>query len=334
MRAFFSFHGLNLVIETPYDNVFDQYSRSFRAFRVDEPTEGQPTLVYQVAPFDDPTGLHDVAPSRVGADGTLLWTPLPKVKLLIDGLTDRRTVIRQTRYHRRIYSDFLQVAIRMKFAQMDRTYQHCASITKDGNGVLLPAFGNVGKTTLSYKLFASGFDYMGDDETVFAPDGTIGAVPTELGLYYTTIKRNDIQLSDEQMREAFFKYLVSKVPQRFIYTSVKVHPEEILNPGVNPQTVTTSDAKLLFFLERGPNVVEEGDVDRIVKKMLSSTYYKQYEVARGLLYSYMSIDDDFDLVDIESQERDRLRESLSDVDCYRLQFNDFDFALEEIRSRV
>lgn len=330
----FHIHGLNIKLTTPHRRVAERYSRSFPHFETDELQDDGPTLEYHVGDFDPPDGLESVAPDRYGRHRTLLWHPFPKAKLLVRDLTQDTCVVKQSRLHQLLFSEVFQPVLRMLWALQGKTYQHCASVSKGEKGVLLPGFGNIGKTTLTYKLFKRGFDYMGDDETVFAPSGDIFAFPNEIGLYHTTITQNGIQLSRRKMWESRAKYLVSKLPQKWIYTSVKVHPWEIQNPDVNPSVVTESTAEHLFLLERGDDQLQPVDVDEVIRKTTSSTLYKEHEAVRGLLYAYASVDPAFDPVDLHQGEKEVLRLALADVSCHRLTFRSFDFAVESIADTI
>ncbi len=337
MRDQYCIHGLNLEIKSPYKTILNEYRRSLTLFKADDLSSNSPTLRYYIGDFTSPDELTDMKSNKYGKERTLLWRPLafPKAMILLRNISGKDTEIKMTKWYRALIGGFLGEFFRLKFLNMGYTYQHCASVSKNGYGILLPAFGHVGKTTLSYyMLFKEGFDYMGDDDTIITPEGYALSMPTELGFYYTTIKENKIKLTRKKMWNARFKYIISKIPQKWIYTSEKIHPWEILNKDVNPKMVDKAKIKKLFLLERGNNQIQLMDKSEAIKKMLASTLHKEHEAVKGLLYSYSAIDPDFDLIDLHAEEKNILQSALKNVDCYKLTFDSFNFAIKSIKEAI
>lgn len=78
---------------------------------------------------------------------------------------------------------------------------HSGSLSRDGGGLLLPASQDVGKSTLTVALMASGFDYLSDE---------VGAIDPVTGRIYPFPKR--VQLEPETLE--FFPGLAERLDDR------------------------------------------------------------------------------------------------------------------------
>jgi hypothetical protein len=64
------------------------------------------------------------------------------------------------------------------------SYVHASCVERDGQAVLFPAWGGVGKTSLLYRLvLREGYRFLADDMAILGQDGTVFMNPTRIAVY-------------------------------------------------------------------------------------------------------------------------------------------------------
>lgn len=82
------------------------------------------------------------------------------------------------------YSFVLQGIIFFRLLMQDICFVHASAVAFDQTGILLPAWGGTGKTSLLVRFLEDGAQYLGDDLALLSKDGILYSYPTRIRMFY------------------------------------------------------------------------------------------------------------------------------------------------------
>jgi hypothetical protein len=170
-------------------------------------------------------------------------------------------------------------------------------ISKDGRGVLLPAFADVGKTTTVLKLVREGeAQYLSDDKTIVSPSGQALCLPT-------IVRPKKLRDDGVGWRVRTTKPAVDRLSERFrtVYPFGVMLPSAPRNPsaytiGINPSSVLKRvQVSSICFLEWGGNDSREIGFHEALNRLWALDIYEPTWMSNTFVaaYGYARPDLDF-----------------------------------------
>lgn len=175
--------------------------------------------------------------------------------------------------------------------------QYGGCISRDGRGVLLPAFSDVGKTTTILKLVREGeAQYLSDDATIVSPTGQALCLPT-------VVRPKELREDGASRRTRTTKSAVTELYERFRM----IHPFGVMLPsaprdpsaytiGISPSSVVRRvRVASICFLEWGESESREIGLQTALNKLWALDLYEPTWISNTLVaaYGYARPDLDF-----------------------------------------
>ncbi|GIG39630.1 hypothetical protein [Cellulomonas phragmiteti] len=173
-------------------------------------------------------------------------------RTLVRGLdTDRVTVFFARHWVDRVYMNAIGVYLQAqvlepvmyyKLLQQRVLLMHAAGVTKDGEAVLLPAYGGTGKTTLSIALLAQGYRFLGDDLLlVDTSDLTVHPYPRPLHIFTYNVRslagaRIPLRHRVAVYTKNVLRFVLERVLRTEFLISTRIHADELFADDVFGQT--------------------------------------------------------------------------------------------------
>ena len=200
-------------------------------------------------------------------------------------------------YEPGVRSDWVLYSIEPLIHWKDKCFLHCGAVSKNGQAIVFPAEGGVGKTTMATFLVSKGYEYLSDDWLIIGKDGN--AYP-----FFKTIHVFDYNLKNKLLAKKvlgkkrgfytlLFKFLdlVPKIlPNRFIrIMAERAKPIfsvdfTILHP--NAELGKVCPIRKIYWLKKDPTItnpiLKKIDSTKISEKMPYITaletnhFYKNY----------------------------------------------------------
>jgi hypothetical protein len=170
----------------------------------------------------------------------------------------------------------------LKLLQKNYSFVHSACLSRDGEGLLLVAPPDTGKTYTALALNRVGFSYLSDDMTIVKKNIAY-CYPTHLTITPVHIKTFKLSTSYIERLNLKVRRAMNKIP---IFTScldgMRMVPERIVK-GIRMQT----KIKNIFFLDRGSEKIEELDCEVGFKKLKATVWeFKIFESRHILNYLF------------------------------------------------
>ncbi len=128
-------------------------------------------------------------------------------------------------YEKGVRPDWVLYTVEPLINWKDKCFLHCGSVEKNGEAILFPAEGGVGKTTMATYLIQKGYGYLSDDWLIVGSDGKAYPFFKTLHIYDYNLKKDKKMAKRILGRGKFYYYsflislldLIPKiVPHRFI----------------------------------------------------------------------------------------------------------------------
>lgn len=226
---------------------------------------------------------------------------------------------------RQALSNLISSVRQIKLIEMGYLYIHASCISKDGEGILLAAFPNVGKTLSVLQILNSNenFRYISDDTVLVDKKGNayLTTFPSAIGYYdfLRFIKPNDI---------GKIRYYTSLIKAWLMHKSKLLN--RILRPphivlGELYKTTSKAKVKVVCTLEIGSKFIKKVDPEEMLLKISS---INEYSLPRYYVNPFIKVYDFFNPGYIESVRKKELKnlfDFLSNCECYSLACNNWDW---------
>lgn len=177
-----------------------------------------------------------------------------------------------------LQAQVLEPIMYQKFLEGGVLFMHAGGVTKDGEGILLPAYGGTGKTTLSMALLSQGHKLLGDDLLLVDLDKHI-VHPYARPLHIFTYNVRNLRGAKIPFKYTFavyFKNVLRFFLERILRTefliSTRIHADEIFEGDIFGASAPV--AAIGFLRKDGPAVeivdVNENNVDSIAEGIAQS----------------------------------------------------------------
>ncbi len=239
---------------------------------------------------------------------------LPIQKILISDLNGK-TKFYFTNLTDRIFgvSNIITLLFEIKLLQRGYTLVHSGGVIKDGGGILLSAWSEMGKSSTIFALSKEGFNVLGDDKVILSKNGNLYAYPEKAGIFFHSKNVESLDLKLSEKINLGLKYLISKIPPLYLYIdpNLRIDLSKIVKVGKKVKLQKS------YFLEWGKG--EEKISKKLAKqKIITSTLqclFANY-FAREVFFAYCYLND-FDPNFIEKKMSKILNKSLKECRIIR-----------------
>jgi hypothetical protein len=207
--------------------------------------------------------------------------------------------------------------IRLKLLQKDRVLVHAACLSHSDKGVLLPAYGNTGKTLTT--LLATRdheWDYLSDDIALVDSGSHAYCFPTRLTLESLRSAGICVDVSPSSRIRALFNSVLRSVPM----LSLHVFPELVLYDTqeiLQSKIKTSTDLKLVVFLQRGPDGWHQIDRSTALSKLMAINS-AEFGGTPEILSTYSYFNPSLNLSSAARTEATIMSDMLQRTNCYVL----------------
>ena len=243
-----------------------------------------------------------------------------------------------------VYTNVVEALLRFLLVSRDRVLLHSATLELDGQGLMLTARTDTGKTgTVLRLLREQGAAFLSDDMTIVEPGGRAWCYPKPLTISSHTLRA--VNQRSLQPREQLKLAVQSRVHSRggrsvgskladmnlpimalnAVTQAIVPPPKYMVERLVRCQLTASTRVRELFVIERGPAAMEELDHDRTIDILLENTddaygfppfrYFAPAIAIGGEDYAHL-----------RERERELVAKFLADVRVRRLARDDFSWA--------
>jgi len=229
--------------------------------------------------------------------------------------------------------DLFEVAVDLIMLRRGFTTIHAASLCRGGRGIVLSGFPKVGKTLATLSLLGRGYHYLGDDNS-YVGQGRVNCFPSPMNLDYDDFLKH-VSPSDigwQKYLWQFFRVLPtrSRLLNRVISTP-KTYLPDLEATGQRD----SATADVVCCLELGPRTVRRIDTESAVRKVQTATAYSRPRLWQNPLIHTYSYFNELDIETLREREREILRETLDDAECFVVacQDRDWDAVLNRVEDK-
>jgi len=223
----------------------------------------------------------------------------------------------QTRFN--LYN-LLTAVLSIRLLEHGHKLQYGGCIARDGRGVLLPAFSDIGKTTTILKLVREGeAQYLSDDATIVSPSGQALCLPT-------VVRPKELREDGVNWRAKTTKPAVTELYDRFrmIHPFGVMLPSAPRNPsaytiGINPSFVARRvQVSSICFLEWGGSEGGEIDFQTALNKLWALDLYEPTWMSNTLVATYGYARPDLDFGELLVKETEITRKFAESVGRFHI----------------
>jgi len=134
-----------------------------------------------------------------------------------------------------LQAQVLEPIMYMKFLDVGIVFLHAAGVVRDGEGILMPAYGGTGKTTLSMALMADGYQLLGDDLLIVdVAAEKVYPYPRPLHIFTYNVKNlRGARIPFKYRAAVYLKNVIRWPLERILRTefliSTRIHADEIFS---------------------------------------------------------------------------------------------------------
>jgi hypothetical protein len=187
---------------------------------------------------------------------------------LVRGIdTDEVTIYFRRHWVDRVYMNAIGVYLQaqvlepimyQKFLEHGILFLHAGGVTKDDEGILLPAYGGTGKTTLSMALLNQGYKLLGDDLLLVDVDKQIvNPYPRPLHIFTYNVRNLRGATIPLRYRIAVYlknvlRFFLERILRNEFLISTRIHADELFEGEVFG--VTCPVVAIAFLRKEGPAI--------------------------------------------------------------------------------
>jgi hypothetical protein len=207
--------------------------------------------------------------------------------------------------------------IRLKLLQRDHALVHAACLSHLDTGVLLPAYGNTGKTLTTLMATRNpDWKYLSDDMALVDSRSHAYSFPTQQNLASLRNAGIRVDASPSKRFRVLFNRILRSVPMLSFHVFpdlVLYDPREIFQTRIK----TSTDLKLVVFLQRGPDGWHQIDHSTALSKLLAINS-AEFGGSPEILWTYSYFNPSLNLSSAARLETKIMSDMLERTDCYVL----------------
>lgn len=200
-------------------------------------------------------------------------------------------------YESNVRADWVLYSIEPLIRWKDKCFLHCASVAKDGEAIVFPAAGGVGKTTMAMYLTNKGYEYLSDDWLIVGTDGKAYPFYKTVHVFDYNLKNKEISKKVLGKKSWYYKsqiFFLSALPKLFPHRFMRILSDRLmpifsvdiqkLHPNAKVGVPTT--IKRIYWLKKDPSAkkpyLKKSDSFSLSEKMPYITaaeinhFYKNY----------------------------------------------------------
>ena len=183
---------------------------------------------------------------------------------------------------------------------------HAAAVRIGEKGVLVPSFGNTGKTTTSWMLARRGADFLTDEFAILDSDGVCFGFPCSSLISSGLVSATGLPLSTAERFSLFANALKSKIlTNRLSPGGIKVYPDKFL------RVCSKTPIDVIVFIQNGIDFVERIGFDEALSRISAIQGYELNWRANPYVLTQSFFDPSFSLSSLSSGEEELLRSVMS-----------------------
>ena len=220
--------------------------------------------------------------------------------------------------------NIVEVIRKIKMIERGETYIHAACVEKDGEGILMAAFPNVGKTLSCLQLMKAGWRYLSDDTIRIDQGGWahFTSFPSAIGYrdFLKFVNPSDI---------GKWKY-ISNLLKAKLYESnkglQKIFKPPLICLGDLTHKREKTKIKTVLVLDIGPERIEPLDKDQMLDKIKKINSYCLPDLNNPLILAYSYFNDSFSIASIKKKEVEIISSFLNECkEFYALSCKDWNW---------
>lgn len=212
--------------------------------------------------------------------------PFIRVKVLLKNL-ETEPELYVNKIEKRLYQIPTLIAFLKVFEKVKKrivTLHGGAVVNRAGQGILIGARQDIGKTTLVLLLAKDGYSIIGDDILDMSEEGYLLRTQKEAGIYPHPSNLKDLSLSTKERIVGWIKYNFFRDPPfcHLTYPNLRVAYSKI------GKVADKAKLEKIFILEKGEPGVFEISKEEAINKFLATTFdlILPSGFARRLFYNY------------------------------------------------
>jgi len=197
------------------------------------------------------------------------------------------------------------IVMPLKLLQKGYSFVHAACVDYNGEGLLIVAPPNTGKTLTALSLSKLGFGYLSDDLTIIKGNKAY-CYPSRVTINLAHVRHLNIPITLGEYLRIIMKGIAGKQPFRPFSPDIRIKLRQDSH-NVVMQTVI----KYIYFLDIGSEAIQELDQDEALKKLkaASSLEIRCFEDPLILSYLYKKSKEKINLQELQDL-RDKIYEDL------------------------
>lgn len=266
-------------------------------------------------------GIYREGPFKLG---------LLRSKFLLDGLeghaslfflSPRYRLLKEVRQELRT---LIFELLELKLLQKGHAFIHAACVERNGEGIMITAPPDTGKTFTTIKLVMEhGYSHMSDDMTIIGPGGVAYCFPTLMTLHLPHVDELPISLPSSLEASVRARERLRSLPWiKKLLSEPRVHFRTVLPDA---RVARKAEVSRLIFLEHGRKKVERLSKDEARSRLLPVARMHR-SIMSDLIVLYAYYHPELDLHALSERQSELYLELIEGVDCYLVRSPDRAFA--------
>ncbi len=204
--------------------------------------------------------------------------------------------------------DLFRSLLLMSLIQSGMYMIHGGAVRIGGQGILIPSFGNTGKTTTTWMLARRGAEFLTDEFAILDSDGLCFGFPCSSLVSSHLAKEAQLGLSWRQRAGLFLNDLGSKLlSTRFRPGGIKLWPDQHF------ETLRMAKMDKMAFIQNGKDFVQEISRDRAMSMIGAIQSYELNWRTNPYIIAHSYFGSNPDMDEISRLEREVVRAQMSKV---------------------
>ena len=183
---------------------------------------------------------------------------------------------------------------------------HGAAVSLGDEGILVPSFGNTGKTMTSWMLAKRGAEFLTDEFAILDSQGNCYGFPCSSLVSGPLVEAAELRLTRKQGLSLWLRELMSKVlSTRFAHGGIKLYPDQIFK--------TRDEAAItrIVFIQKGLDDIRTVDPDEVITLLTAVQDYEMNWRANPYIIAQSFFRPDFNSRGLSSNEAEIMRSIVS-----------------------
>ncbi len=204
--------------------------------------------------------------------------------------------------------DVFRSLLMIGLIQSDNYMIHGAALRIGEEGVLIPSFGNTGKTTTSWLLARGGAEFLTDEFAIVNSDGECLGFPCSSLLSPSLVTEIGLKLSKTEMMSLRLNEFKSRIlTTRFAPGGMKVYPDQHF------KLCEKTQINRMIFIQNGIDHVQEVNEERAIAMLKAIQRYELNWSSNPYIIAQSFFQPNLDVAQLSSKEDDLIRNLVAKV---------------------